>query len=508
MSDPGSNHPGKSGRSFLRINVKTLMVMVSTSALLTWSARSVWEISTESALVRALRTGSTAERRNAAHQLDAFPRPAEVDTVVGTLTLGMHDEDDEVRRESVISLGSVLRQLLISWEKSPGELSKKRTLITQATRAIILLLKDRNDELKTEALRTLLAIHISNTSITGEPLPTVPLPGIEPDGLRATILPMLSNQSRSIRSLATEVLARLGPSLSSDIPPELVAALDDDSAEVRDRAAWACDCYKDKLSPLLPDLFARLEQARPPVRYTLWECLERGTADPALVPFLRERLKRPSPDVRSAAAALLAGIGPAAVPATPELLSLLTDPFVPEPVAQPPFVKQPDPAKWAAKALTRFPPTPCIIKSLAANLASPVLDRRNEALWRLIDLGYAYRDSNPALAQHALPALITLYRERMSNKVLIYGIPRAMSIIASGTKYADAVIAVLIEALQSREPDIRNEAAEGIGSFGRRAKAAIPLLKRLAAEPGSSLYVERALMAIEQGRPLVKDAWK
>ena len=222
--------------------------------------------------------------------------------------------------------------------------------------------------------------------------------------------------------MAAEVLARVGPLLSSDVPPELLAALDDEAEQVRDKAAWACDSYKEGFSPLVPDLFARLEQAKPPYRPALWHCLERGTADPTLVPLLREHLKSRSPDVRAASASLLARIGPNAAEAVPELLPLLADPFVPEDPKPPRYEQQPNPARYAAWALSTFPPTRQITDALVANLHSPVRDRRSDAATYLGDIGPA--------ARTAVPALIAAFHEQLSKNDAPLGIPNALSKIA------------------------------------------------------------------------------
>ena len=107
MSEDQAVRSRKPGRSFFRINVKTMMILVATSSLVIWLARIIWEDSTtQSHFIRVLQSGNTADRREAARQLSATPRPGEADKVVGALILGLRDEDAEVRTASANSLGS------------------------------------------------------------------------------------------------------------------------------------------------------------------------------------------------------------------------------------------------------------------------------------------------------------------------------------------------------------------------------------------------------------------
>ena len=55
----------------------------------------------------------------------------------------------------------------------------------------------------------------------------------------------------------------------------------------------------------------------------------------------------------------------------------------------------------------------------------------------------------------------------------------ALSRLAPGTDHADQAITVLVDALSSKDADMRFNAAEALGRFGPRAKAAIPSLKGL-----------------------------
>ena len=394
-----------------------------------------------------------------------------------------------MRAATVTSLGAVVQQLLASSKNSPAEMKKRLPLVADASRATLAMLNDRSEEVQNDALVALLAMHFRSVPTPrGLPDHELTLAGVAPSELSTALVTCLDSKSSQVRAQAAQVLGSLGPLLSPDIPPELVAAMEDASEVVRERAARACASYREGLSPIVPDLFARLERAQPPRRFPFWYCLEQGTANPTLVPFLRERLKSPSPEIRSAAAALLSQMGPKAVAATPELLTLLADPYVPQ--NSPPGTT-PDPARWAGVALSQFPPTAQIVAALTANLHSGVHLRSDLAADYLARYGPA--------ARTAIPDLIAVFRERLSKNERLYSIARALSWLAPGTEHADESISLMIEAIRSKNTNIRDEAAWQIGRFGPQAKAAIPLLKSLAEErrPFQNPYKE-ALQAIEQ----------
>jgi len=468
----------KPGRSFFRINVKTMMILVATSSLVIWSAKRMWEDSTQSPYIRVLQFGNTADRRMAARQLIATPRPGEAEKVVGALILGLRDDDAEVRLSSANSLGDVVRQLLEGWKTSPELLRTNQPLVSTASRALIALVNDRDDAIKTEALRALVAIHFRLTVPMTNAIPKPVCLGLDPNDngllrdLRTALVQTLSDQSPEVRGLGALALRDLGPFLSQDIPSELVEAMNDTAEEVRQKAGYACASYKNGLSPLLPDLFARLERAQPPLRTALRVCLKgwRGTADPSLVPLLRKCLQSSSPYVRECAAVMLARMGSNSVAATPELLAVLDEPFTEEkPMRMWPDV-QPDPASHAVWALSQFPPSPQFIVALVKNLRSDVLDRRASAAYHLGKLGPA--------ARTAVPALIAALQTRSnSNDRDVWAVAEALGQIAPDTEFADASITVLVETLRSKNANTRVQAAEALARFGPRARLAIPGLR-------------------------------
>ena len=198
-----------------------------------------------------------------------------------------------------------------------------------------------------------------------------------------------------------------------------------------------------------------------------------GKADRDLVPLLRERLKSSSPYVRECAASLLAGIGPKAVEAAPELLSVLNEPFEEEKPRRASPDEQPDPAHYAVRALSNFPSTPEFIHALVTNLESDVLKRREQAAYHLGKLGPS--------ARTAIPALVAALRAQLKNheNPHPFGTADALGKIAPGTDCCDICVAVLVDALRSKNANMRVQASDALGRFGNKAQVAIVGLKSL-----------------------------
>jgi HEAT repeat protein len=483
MSEDQAVRSRKPGRSLFRINVKTMMLLVATSSLVIWSARRIWEDSTQSPYIRVLQFGNTADRRIAARKLLATPRPGEAEKAVSALILGLGDDDAEVRTASANSLGSVLRELLDGWKTTPGALRTNQPLVSTASRALIGLLNDHNKGIKTEAIRSLVAVHFRSVP-RAHALPQWLCLGLDPSDktlpqeLRASLVKTLSDQDDGVRAIAALALGELGPFLSQDIPVELLDLMNDNVTQVRQTAASACGRYEDGLRPLVPDLFARLERAQPPFRNALRVCLNgwRGKADTSLVPLLRQFLRSSSPNVRECAAVMLARLGSNAVAATPELLAVLNEPFAEEQPKREWPDDQPDPASHAVWALSYFPPTPQIVAALVKNLRSDLLDQRAQAAYHLGNFGPAARTAVPALIEELHARAYTADRD-------VWDIAAALGQIAPGTEFADASITALVEALRSKTADTRRDAAIALGRFGPRAKVAIPVLKTLTKDP-------------------------
>ena len=257
----------------------------------------------------------------------------------------------------------------------------------------------------------------------------------------------------------------------------LAAALADESRQVREKAAWACDSYKEKLSPLIPDLFTRLEQAKP--RLPRWALA---------VPRKRHRSSVPARLLCACGSRARVrtfdrprhhswpGLAPKPRRPLPEPLALLADPFVPEAPRTARFDRGPDPARSAAWARPRLAaPTQEIVSGLVSNLTSPLADEGVNAA-RFLG-GHRPRGSRRGAG------LDRFAETSVSGQRGWMGQYHVLGMIAPGTEYARASVACAdggppLEIARGASPG-----CNGPRSVRPEANSALPLLKVLAASP-------------------------
>ena len=128
-------------------------------------------------------------------------------------------------------------------------------------------------------------------------------------------------------------------------------------------------------------------------------------------------------------------------------------------------------------------------------------DRRHSAAIYLAPIG--------PQARKAIPALIAALQAQLKSNDHEYGwVANALGMIAPGTEFADRAIAVLVEALQSKDSDTRSKAAERLGRFGPMAKIAIPILKNWTQDPETSArFNQQARQAARKVRPGDRTPW-
>ena len=191
----------------------------------------------------------------------------------------------------------------------------------------------------------------------------------------------LSDPEPAIRTSAAFALGSLASKSPVDLPPKLVQALEDESTVVRQAAMKALN--KAKLTQ-------------------------------SVVPALIATLARSDPELRFHATEILGRIGPAAEPAVPALLAMLSEPFDSK--------KQKDsgqmaafwdPACGAAIALGKIGGGGDTIAGLTAMLSSDDPERAICAATGLASLG-------PAAAS-AIPALITAYDRVLRSEDHVLG---------------------------------------------------------------------------------------
>jgi HEAT repeat protein len=261
----------------------------------------------------------------------------------------------------------------------------------------------------------------------------------------------LKDASPEVRQRAAEALAKppapsgaagASHAAAADAkPPEapwqsivdaLTAALKDENASVRAKAATTLVTYAQDAKSSAHALVAALKDANSIVRRKAAEALYHTGADKSFAPALLAALDENGPQGFAGVMRALGQMGPDAKQAVPQLLAAVQD--------EDSWVRY-----AAADALGN------ILAGGAAG-ASPAVPNIKAIVAALIPL---LKDPEPQLPVIAIDAL---------GKI--------------GPPSADAVPA-LIESLKARRYDIRRKAAETLGLIGEPAKAAIPGLTAL-----------------------------
>ncbi len=498
-TEPGSEitriAPGKARR--LQTGMRGLLVVVACCAVMSWSARRVWETRHPVvAAVRGLQSDDPAERTRATREL-MFEGVAEPGRAVPPLIGALADPERGVRIETVEALGAIGGDAVGGG--SAGD------AIRAAMSGLIRSLNDPEPVVRAAAVFALVRI-AATRGMTG---PIDMRPALD------AIAAALTDRDDRVRQAAFDGLTICGPSCTASPPAALIAALGHSSAAHRAKAVKALASFGCDLDPWLPFLLRSLEHDEPDVRGACWSVFARerppafsAAAIPALVAALGSRARI----VRARAAWALQPHArePSAAIAIPVLLKLLKEPLDRDPggLERPPGVAvgfgDGDPAVAAAHLLGQVAPRTTAPGDVALALADAVLsedfERQHAAIEALGQLGPA--------AEPAIPALVRILREGLavqggSRFVDGYSAITALGRIAPGTNSADAAIAALSEALDSRSEatlHLRLAAIDTLRAFGKTAANAIPRLRACANDSDARVkaWATRTLEAIER----------
>ena len=228
-----------------------------------------------------------------------------------------------------------------------------------------------------------------------------------------------------------------------------------------------------------------------------------------VVPSLTKVLESPYRDARFEAADILGRLGPEAEPAVPALLAILKEPFDPKAIENSRRGgRVHDPVCSAARSLGRISASKPVIAGLIDVLSSDIEVRVSAAAKGLGALGPGAVD--------AAPTLITAYERALQSKpypIAQDSLAESIGRIAPHSASAPRVVAILIGALNSKEPSIRQCAIEALGKFGRDAAGATAKLRDIQNDRASYGFLKAAataaLAAIEgkagPGRPELRE---
>ena len=503
-----------------RMGMKGLMVLVAACAFIIWAGLSIWDRLGRYQPLRVIHSGSVDERRIAAQDL-SDPRGTEPAEAITALIRSQSDKDAGVRAVAAHSLGELVYQLRTHPPTNRADSESLKRQVDIAKLGLVRFISDRVPDVRAAAATGLGIM----ARAPGLRPPT-------PDQLVA-----LRVGSNAVRRKTARMIYG---SLEVALPSELVAALQDTSAEVRTAAVRALKSFATDLDPVIPALCGMMEHDEKDVRQACAETLEVAWPTPALTSTLIEFLKSPDRAVRYHAAQLLGHIGPEAGSSVPALIAVLKEPLVPSSPAS-----YPDPARAAARALGLMGPRQEAIAALI-EVISPKKVESNlsafESVERLLDAGQSVVqhmpswsglvDIRPRLgnfgvlftenfriistiqglgdigppAVAAIPALVVAYQKALEvrHSMASTTIPEALGRIAPDSVMAPTAVAVLMRGLASNDGSLNSlGAVEALGHFGSSAAAAIPMLRSL--KKGHSFLHDAAaksLAAIEaQARP-------
>jgi HEAT repeat protein len=454
-------------RSRLRVDLKTMIVLVACCGAIFWAWRVVLQSVPVNRMVQALRSGTVEARRMAARDL-GMATTEEVGQAIPALIAALGDDDPEVAEQIVRSLGSA--------GVTAAAAPQNSALIVAASEALARALADDPAEIRVAAARSLGAI-----------------------GSRAGVTP----------------------------PDALIRTLRDDPSEpLRAEAAAALGQYRTTSQAAIQALFDALVADAIPVRRACQAALRTQTLVPpqGQVPVLIQSL-RAGRDARERflAASLLGRLGPGALEAVPALVATLQEPlgsrpvalteavrmnvagpggFAPGRVPSEPVEEAPrewDPAVEAARTLGLIAKGTVssaeAVAALEKALQSEYAWRRGAAAGGLLTMGKEAMAAVPALAA-ALTKVDVAQPDPNNGESWIV---MALGELAPDSASAPQAIQALTRALDARYGGTRGWAVDALGRFGPRAAAAGPRVRTLLAD--SDQFVARnaktALDAIE-----------
>jgi HEAT repeat protein len=303
---------------------------------------------------------------------------------------------------------------------------------------------------------------------------------------------VLGDRDRDVRIAVLGALGATAQNLEIEPPESLAACLRDQSAGVRTAAIESLACFHIGLDRWITNIFEVLErEADMHVRSAALRALLRVQAQPFSTPSitaLTAGLGSLHREVRCSAAYLLGTLGTDAAQSIPALIEAMSYPF------DPTFVgpdKLEDSLAW----------DPAVAATRALSQIAPGTRRADEVIQALTDVVQNGHPRRRVVAAHALgrfgpaavPAVPTLIDIIKKDAVTEPGTEdgasaaTALGWIAPDTPLADAVVAVLTEALRSDASSSRQSAIEALTRFGPKAAPAISRLRELRSYPDPSI---------------------
>ncbi len=260
------------------------------------------------AAARGMRKAEVAGRLKAIHELERLGAE-DPEVAIPALITGLSDSHVGVRTAAVGALVTVVNNA------ARTELGGVE--VRDALKALLECLKDPEPGVRIVAAQALWMIVVAWQG----PIRVMDIAAID-DALEQ----VAADPDAGVRLAAICGLGVIGPRISSEAPPALIAALEDESEKNRKVAGEYLARFPREIIRLIPSLVKSLEQARPEFR-TGYAGLLGEIRPPAFsadaVPALEAALGSRDAEVRYKAAAALGAFGSAASKTVPALLAML-----------------------------------------------------------------------------------------------------------------------------------------------------------------------------------------
>jgi HEAT repeat protein len=523
MTDP-SVELGETGpkKTRSRFGATSFVLLVGALGALAWVGYKVWDEMHMDDATRRFRDGlkqvrskDPSERSSAAATLQFAITPAEVDRALDALTVSLSDNDPGVRVTAAQTLGGLIVRVKhpqTDTKASPEQVDK---WTTQAIDSVVKALPDPDPSVRaagivglgllTRPTETSAGVEVSDRAARSGDTPKkkgggrMKAPPRHPPEDLATAL-----RTGSAKWTRETAKAYYGYT-DMNAPAELVAAISDDSHNIRLAAIRTLRNFPLGLDAAIPLLLATLEEhdVKDPSGETRLheasqEALQAAWPTASVVPVLTDALKNNHGESRAAAAFLLGRIGPESAAALPVLLTTLKEPVDPAVPRSGQMALQQDPPCAAARALGSISASDEVISALADVLKSKLDYRHGAAANGLAQIGVP--------ARVAAPALVAAYNNWLDSKDQVnsgHWMTTALGRLGPGSAAESDAVKALIRSLNSEDASIRQLAAESLGRFGKAAEAAVPKLRELKANDRARQVARTytdALAAIE-GKP-------
>jgi HEAT repeat protein len=482
----------ESRRTLAPRSVSSLIALVACSGLVVWAVRSVWERGQpDLAALRELSSSTASDRVHALRQLGQFghedPGP-----LIPPLTGALKDPETAVRVRAADALMYVGSEALTV---NPADRSA-RGVVTALCEASA----DTQASVRLTAIRSLRSIlaHSNSSKATAV---------IDAPAITKVLVPALNDPDGEVRVASLNALGVTAGLGLIEPPQGLIAALADPSAASRAAAVNALGGYRRSLDPWLPTLFRLLNDENASVRAAAARALDRQTppaASVAALPVLIEALAGKDGAGRVHAIQMLTPLArdPRASAAIPSLLAILTG------LSTTNADHEKTTARTSEDSVLEDMRIAGPVTALVGEMApgTPFASEAVAVLTEIVRSGSHFQPERAALAlgdfgpaaEPALPELIKFARKTMTTHGTAG--PRAIEVlgrIAPGTKSADDVVTVLLEALRLDITAVRRAAIEALPQFGNAAARAIPALRALLDDADTSIR-SAAAAALEQ----------